>query len=121
MLMADLVAQLAPVTAECYESPHKAWTAFMAAPEKFQFVITDLEMPGMDGIQLCRRLHAVAPELKVMLLTGNQVWTEAEARLNGFCGLLRKPFPLATLQKTLALSGVLESTSENFPGVLMPA
>jgi signal transduction histidine kinase len=33
-------------------------------------VLTDLQMPGMDGIALCRGLHAHSPELPVIVVTG---------------------------------------------------
>jgi CheY-like chemotaxis protein len=100
-------AQLAGVNTVCFNSPHTALAAFAAAPESFQFVITDLQMPGLDGIQLCKRLLAIAPALKVLLVTGNRILTEAEARAQGFCGLINKPFPLATIQRTLTRTGVL--------------
>ena len=33
-------------------------------------VITDLKMPGMHGIELCRRLHEIDDELPVVVMTG---------------------------------------------------
>jgi PAS domain S-box-containing protein len=33
-------------------------------------VITDLQMPAMDGVELCRRLHAIDRELPVIVMTG---------------------------------------------------
>jgi PAS domain S-box-containing protein len=33
-------------------------------------VITDLKMPGMHGIELCRRLHEIDDELPVIVVTG---------------------------------------------------
>lgn len=107
MFFADLAEHLAGVNAVCFNSPHTALAAFTAAPESFQFVVTDLEMPGMSGIQLCQKLHALSPALKILLVTGNRTLTEAEARSHGFCGLIHKPFPLATMQQTLTRTGVL--------------
>lgn len=34
-------------------------------------VLSDVRMPGMDGLQLFQRLHAIDPDLPVILLTGH--------------------------------------------------
>jgi CheY-like chemotaxis protein len=121
MLLAELAAQLTEVEIICFNSPNEALTAFADAPEKFQFVITDLEMPGMDGIHFCRRLHAILPGVKVLLSTGSRILTSAEAAQKGFCGLLFKPFPMAAMKKALAVAGIFNSARENFSSTLMPA
>ena len=70
-LLSHLAAQMTDAEIGCFSSPQEAVAAFAEAPDKFQFVITDLEMPGMDGIQLCRRLRAISPGIKVLLSTGS--------------------------------------------------
>ena len=64
-------------------------------------------MPGMNGIELCRRMHAVVPGLKIVLATGSSVANEAGARRCGFCGLLAKPFPAAALWRIVESAGLL--------------
>ncbi len=121
LVLQELTKQLTDAEIVCFSSPNEALATFAETPEKFQCVITDLEMPGMDGIYFCRRLHAISPDVKVVLSTGSRILTNAEATQKGFCGLLFKPFPVAAMKKALAVAGIFNSARENFPRVLMPA
>src|SRR5437868_554131 len=40
-----------------------------AAKESFNLVITDLRLPGLNGLELVRRLHAAQPRLPIILVT----------------------------------------------------
>ena len=100
-LIRDIVARFGNVDVECFNSPQDALAAFEAEPGAFEFVITDLEMPGMTGIELSRHLRALSPSLRILLSTGSEILSDEEAAQKGFCGLLRKPFPLAALQNAL--------------------
>jgi two-component system, chemotaxis family, chemotaxis protein CheY len=84
----------------------EALAAFAAHPGAFTFVVTDLDMPGMNGLELCQRLHTLAPRLPILLATGGGALTETDARSLGFCGLLAKPFELTEFQRALASAGV---------------
>lgn len=110
-LLAAVLAARGVADVTCFRSAAEALAAFTAAPEQFQFVITDLDMPGMDGIELCRRLRALAPQLKIMLATGNAATNADGARHCGFCGLIAKPFPTAELWRTVEACGVLNPTT----------
>src|SRR5262245_34975562 len=85
-----------------FASPWQALDAIAAAPEKFDLVITDLEMPGMNGLDFRRQVQALSPTTKVLLTTGSGEFTQETAREKGFCGLLCKPFSIDALQQTLA-------------------
>jgi CheY-like chemotaxis protein len=63
-------------------------------------------MPGMNGIELCRRLLSISPGLKVVLATGNSAANVAGARSCGFYGLLNKPFAAAELHRLAEKAGV---------------
>ncbi len=105
-LMSALVENLTDAEIERFNSPQTALAAFADAPEKYEVVITDFEMPGMDGVELCRRMLTLAPAQKIILATGSGFFTAAAARHAGFCGLLNKPFPIETLRAVLAEAGV---------------
>jgi CheY-like chemotaxis protein len=93
-LMATLLERLGAAEVCQAHSAAEALAQFAAAPERFTFVVTDFDMPGMNGGELCQRLHALAPRLPILLATGSSEITPAGARQLGFCGLLLKPFPV---------------------------
>lgn len=38
--------------------------------ETFDLLLTDIVMPGMDGIELARRATEIDPDIKIMFITG---------------------------------------------------
>lgn len=98
-LMRVLLKCVHGVQVECFDSPRAALAALAAAPQSFELVITDLEMPEMDGTELCQQMHVLAPNLKVLLATGSGRLDESSASRLGFGGLLNKPFALAELRE----------------------
>ncbi len=44
----------------------------MLAEEKFDLVLVDLKMPGMDGIKVQKEIKKRWPETKVLIMTGYQ-------------------------------------------------
>ena len=77
-----------------FDSPTAAVAAFYAEPHRYEMVITDFDMPGMCGPELCHALRSLVANVPVILMTGNDCLSEAEARQEGFNGFLRKPFTL---------------------------
>ncbi|MFJ1573326.1 sigma-54-dependent transcriptional regulator [Pseudomonas sp. NPDC088322] len=63
-------------------------------PEHFPgVIISDVRMPGMDGLQLLAELQARDPDLPVILLTGHgDVPMAVQAMRNGAYDFLEKPF-----------------------------
>jgi CheY-like chemotaxis protein len=104
--LGSLLEAVGGVTVERFQSGVEALRAFAAAPGDYEFVVTDLEMPGMSGIELCRSLRALAPRLKILLATGSGIITGREARERGFCGVLPKPFPVEALKQAVAIAGL---------------
>ncbi|MEW5944694.1 MAG: response regulator [bacterium] len=43
------------------------------AGDAFDFVLTDINMPGMDGFETLERMKAIAPDLKIGMITGFNV------------------------------------------------
>lgn len=60
--------------------------------EHYDVVFTDIKMPGMDGIEVARRIKASRPWMPVVIVTGyGSDENEAQAREAGVTGFLRKP------------------------------
>ena len=56
-------------------------------------VVTDVRMPGMDGMELLERIGERYPELPVIIMTANaQRFTKEEAEEAGVSAFLTKPF-----------------------------
>ena len=65
-------------------------------------VVTDLSMPGMDGLELVSQIAARAPTLPVILITAHgseQMVRIASSR--GACGCLSKPFDIDEIARVI--------------------
>jgi DNA-binding NtrC family response regulator len=68
----------------------------------FELVLSDLNMPGMDGSALLRTIKANLPGLPVVIITGYGTFhTEKRVMKEGADGYISKPCTLSKIQKTL--------------------
>lgn len=74
--------------------------------EEFAVVVSDLRMPGMDGIQFLSRVHEYAPDTVRVMLTGHADIEAAIAAVNesNIFRFLTKPANQETLVKVLDAS-----------------
>ena len=81
------------------EVAHSAEDAMAALAENdFALALMDINMPGVDGFELCRRVLDEKPEMKVVMLSGRQADGDGErAAEAGAELLLYKPMGLAEL------------------------
>ncbi len=70
----------------------------MLAHARPDAVLTDVQMPGMDGLALFRAIHARDPALPVIVLTAHGTIPDAVAATQqGLFGYLTKPYDAPTL------------------------
>jgi DNA-binding NtrC family response regulator len=83
-----------------YSDPHAALKAW--EQELPDLILSDLRMPGMDGIALCERLCRQHPELPVILMTAfGSVDTAKQALKQGAYDYLLKPLDVDELLQTI--------------------
>jgi two-component system C4-dicarboxylate transport response regulator DctD len=56
-------------------------------------LVTDINMPGIDGLELMQRAHVIDPDLPVILITGHgDISMAVSAMRNGAYDFIEKPF-----------------------------
>lgn len=53
-----------------YTDPEEALSRFIAEPDAFDMLITDMSMPRLSGPELAERVISIRPELPVVMFTG---------------------------------------------------
>ncbi len=66
-----LLASLSDAEIWSFRSPWQALDAIAAEPDGVFLVLTDYEMPGMNGIEFRRQVQLISPRTKVLLATGS--------------------------------------------------
>lgn len=71
-------------------------------PDFAGIVVSDVRMPGLDGIALFRRIRAVDADIPVVLISGHaDIPMAVEAMSEGAYDFLAKPYPIARLVETV--------------------
>ena len=74
-------------------------------PQAFSLVLTDLFMPGMDGMELIMKLEQLDPAVRIIAMSGGGLGTPGVylpmAERLGAVKTLAKPFPLESLRVAL--------------------
>jgi nitrogen regulation protein NR(I) len=69
-----------------------------AKVDSFDVVVTDLKLPGLNGLELVRELHIARPRLPILMMTAHGTTeTAIEATQSGAYDYLLKPFEIPEL------------------------
>jgi len=78
----------------------------------YNLVITDLMMPGMDGLELIKKIYTIDSQIKIIMITGYATMkTALLAMREGADKYISKPF--TKIELLSAVDEVLINTDEN--------
>lgn len=63
---------------------------FRQLADEIDVVVTDLMMPGVNGLEVCRRIREQSPKMPMVLVTG--AGEDIAPEEGGFDAAMRKPF-----------------------------
>jgi DNA-binding response OmpR family regulator len=76
---------------------------FMAHKTRIDLIISDFNMPGMNGQQVVNTLRIMGHGVKVLLSSGGlSAAEEKKVAANGFDGFLKKPYSMTTLSNKIS-------------------
>ena len=98
VVMVERLLQRLGYVATCLQDPAHAVEVVRAAPQAFDVVVTDLNMPGLSGLDVARALQRIRADLPVIISSGNLPdQLQGEARQAGVRALVHKQYTLEEL------------------------
>ena len=74
----------------------------MIKKNKYQMLITDLKMPGIDGLELIKKARELNPEIRTIMITGSEtVETAVQSLKHEIDDDIKKPFSIVELKKVI--------------------
>lgn len=89
--------------------------AFQTDPSRFDLIICDWNMPGLSGMDLCKTVRAVRPDLPFLIVTGRDDPESLSAAMeSGVSAYILKPFSPHELKAKIAFvtSGLAPHAAE---------
>jgi DNA-binding NtrC family response regulator len=97
-----MVKKLEKRELSCDSAPDGATALEMIKNKKYDVVLLDVKMPGMDGIQTLREIKNIAPMTEVVMLTGHaSVESGIDGIKFGAFDYLMKPMDMDPLMEKL--------------------
>ena len=90
----------------------------LATKHSYDVIFLDVEMPGMDGFEVCKRIHQTIPNARtpvVYVTIHNDFEARVQSTLSGGCGHIHKScltFEIAVKALTLALQGRIQGRGQ---------
>ena len=102
-LLADILASAGHPVTEARSGPE---AVEIFKKDKFDLVLTDLEMPEMSGWEIARMLRGLAPNIMIALITGRGETIEStRLQESGIDTIVSKPFRMDQILCLAAAAG----------------
>jgi len=101
--MARATLERAGYLVETADDGSQAVERFSARPGQYDVVLLDLTMPVMNGHEALQRIHAIRPDIPVILSSGfSEVEALSRCGGSGPAGFLQKPYTAAALARKMS-------------------
>lgn len=85
----------------------------LGSNESYTFLVTDIAMPEMDGLELTKRVKNDYPDMGIIVMTGHADQYDYIEVINaGATDFINKPFPIEELEAKIR-RGIIERSSQN--------
>jgi CheY-like chemotaxis protein len=89
-------------TLETMDDGSDALAAFLKAPESFDLIVSDVQMPGTDGITFAEQALQASPRIRIVLMSGlNEALTRGRNLSAARVQVLAKPFALDQMRRVI--------------------
>ena len=120
LLVEDEKSLALPLAEQLQDAGHRVTTLFdgasalaWLAESRCDLVITDVRLPGADGIKILERARVQDPPAEVLVMTGFATVEQAVAAMRGGAsGYLQKPFPAEALLQQVERIGEVRRMQE---------
>ena len=86
-----------------FSNPLEAFEHLKENPKTFDLIITDKNMPQIDGMNLSKKILEINPDQKIILLSGFvDQQQEKELKELGIYGIWQKPLSLREIAQKLS-------------------
>lgn len=76
----------------------EALGVFKADPERFDLVISDMGIPGLNGLALAEEIRQIRPDIPILICSGSDEYVaDTSVCHSDICGFLLKPFTLGEI------------------------
>ena len=97
-----LLGGLGHVSVEKFTSPMDAFATVAGSADFIELLVTDRDMPGLDGLSLAGHVRGFSPRTKVLLVSARTDDLQAETlRRAGVQAVLPKPFSLEQFESAV--------------------
>jgi DNA-binding response OmpR family regulator len=73
-----------------------------AARRTYDLLVSDLNLPGISGLEMIRKIRELQPTLPILAITGIEFSAVEEVKRAGACDALLKPFSCTQFERAVS-------------------